>query len=85
MINIFIKKNEINEFLLIAYKGKKLLKSKLIDEYFSIISNNNSKDVISQENKTILNFFNFSGYSDKATFKLFLRKNLLDYISKLKK
>ena len=84
MINIFIKKNEINEFLLIAYKGKKLLKSKLLDEYFSIISNNNSKKVISHEKEKILQFFNFSGYHDRPTFKLFLRKNLLDYISKLK-
>ena len=67
----------------IYYKGKNILKSKLIDDFLSMISD----DYISYKKieKHFINiFFNYPLYSDDPLFKSDFRKKFLNYVSQIK-
>ena len=92
-IKIFIselkdKKNSIKNklkvySLYITYKGKKILKDKLFENYLSKVSND-YKIAKERERKRLSRYYNLSDYSNDLIVQSYLRKKLYEEISKLR-
>lgn len=81
--NIFSVKNELSQKTFIIYKGTKIIKSKILNDYLSKISDDfiiKKRD----EEFTVNKFFNLSLYSDNPNIKYNSKKKLLYFVSKLK-
>ena len=68
----------------IIYKGKILLKSVLINDYLSTISDDNLYEKLAEKNR-LNKYFNLATYSENETIILELRKKMFELISKKKK
>ena len=67
----------------IIYKGKILLKSVLINDYLSTISDDNLYEKLAEKNR-LNKYFNLATYSENETIILELRKKMFELISKKK-
>ncbi len=65
------------------YKGEKIFKSKLINDYLSKISDDYMYDKKIEKNK-LDKYFNLLYFVDDDSIKYYLKKKLLDYVSTLK-
>ena len=77
--------NEMNSYSnRINYKGVTIKKNKLIEDYFSKISDKYKADKNSEKERIKI-FLNLYNYKNDSTSQSFLRLKLLEKISKLKK
>jgi len=94
LLYLFIIISQITEKLLlknkilyysntINYKGERVLKYKLLENYLIKISDDFKSDK-DRERKTFSKFYNLSEYSNESIIQSYLKEKLLKYISELK-
>lgn len=79
----YFDENNFNETAFVTYKGKKILKSKLFDEYLSQISDD-YKYYKKREKEIADDYLNLAYYSNDLQSKSVLKKMLIEYVSKSK-
>ena len=83
IIIFFLNKFQKYNPEIISYKGKKISKNKLISNYLSHISNDES--LIAQEKRRDYRFFYLPEYSDNSTLRNDIKNKYMQMFSKLKK